>query len=373
MSTHLIKVRSRPHHARGWAIVAAMALAGTLSGCASRGARPRVTPEARTVPADATLRVETVEDGSARVMTIVLEDYVAGSVLSEVALGTMDALAAARVARLQAVLARTYAMANRGRHASEQFDLCSDTHCQLFRPLGAFPGHLQAIATAAAADTRGVVVVHGDRPIQALFHSDCGGHTSAAGLVWGGPTPPYLRAVPDDISVTEVHRSWQFVVEGERLRTALNRDSRTRVGTRLYRLDVVEQDVAGRAVRIVLDGELAPMVRGEELRAVLTRSFGPRAIRSTRFDVWRDGDTFVFEGRGFGHGVGLCQRGAIARAKAGQPLHTIIQHYYSGVRLDQLGSLRLTALSPPAPSTSPDAKSPHRPGAPLGTPSHGRQ
>lgn len=362
-------IRPRPHHARGGAILAVTALAGALAGCASTGARPRVTPDARPAPGGATLRVEIVEDGRARVATIPLEDYVAGSVLSEVALGTMDPMAAARVARLQAVLARTYAMANRARHAHEQFDLCSETHCQLFRPLGAFATHLQAMAKAAAAETRGAVIVYGDRPIQALFHSDCGGHTSAAGLVWGGPTPPYLLAVPDEVSLTDVHRSWQFVVEAEPLRAALNRDSRTRVGARLHRLDVVEQDVAGRAVRIVLDGELAPMVRGEELRAVLTRSFGPRTIRSTRFDIWRDGDAFVFEGRGFGHGVGLCQRGAIARAQAGQPFHTIIQHYYSGVRLDRLGSLRLTALSPQAPETSLGAEPPRGVTAPVDTPS----
>ena len=91
-----------------------------------------------------------------------------------------------------------------------------------------------------------------------------------------------------------------------------------------------------RTARVVLDGQRAPTVRGEVLRAIVTGRFGARSIRSTRFTVWRDGSQFVFEGTGFGHGVGLCQRGAIARARAGHSPHAIIQHYYPGTYLDRL-------------------------------------
>ena len=63
----------------------------------------------------------------------------------------------------------------------------------------------------------------------------------------------------------------------------------------------------------------------------LTRAFGPRALRSTRFDVRRTGAMFTFSGRGYGHGVGLCQAGAFARLRAGATPADVVRHYYPGV------------------------------------------
>ena len=340
--------RCRRAQIQRWAL---LALALTAAGCASSTTmRPRVSPSPRPDRAAnaRVLRVEVVDEGQTRVVTLPLEDYVTGSVLAEVALGALPSAAVIQVARLQAVLARTYAVAHRGRHAREGFDLCSDTHCQLYRASGQFTAQFQSVATAAAADTRGLVIAHEGRSIQALFHSDCGGHTSDAGVVWGGPTPPYLLAVPDALE-TETHRTWRFEAAVDEVLAALNGDVRTRVGARLDRIDVVERDIAGRAVRAVIDGESARMVRGEELRAVLTAAFGARTIQSTRFAVDRKGETLVFTGSGFGHGVGLCQVGAIARAAQGRPFHQILQHYYSGVRLEHLSAIRVAAIPPGDP------------------------
>ena len=74
-------------------------------------------------------------------------------------------------------------------------------------------------------------------------------------------------------------------------------------------------------------------MRGEELREVLSTAFGARAVRSTWFTVGRLGQAFVFEGRGFGHGVGLCQAGALARLRAGQKLPAILQTYFPGTKI----------------------------------------
>ena len=329
-------------------LIGAAALTTLAAGCAST-MQPPVAPIPRpAAPSSVRLvRVGVVEAGRARVVSLPLEEYVTGSVLAEVALGALPRAAVMQVARLQAVLARTYAVSNRGRHDHEGFDLCTETHCQLYRSPRLFPARLQSLAAAAADATGGLVLTHRGRPIQALFHSDCGGHTSDADVVWGGPAPPYLLAVPDAV---ETHRAWGFEATVEELRMALNRDARTRVGARLDRIDVVERDVGGRAARAVVDGELARMVRGEELRAALTAAFGARAIRSTRFTVERRDDTIVFAGSGFGHGVGLCQVGAIARAAQGRPFDEILQHYYSGVRLEHLTAIRHGVASSASPA-----------------------
>jgi stage II sporulation protein D len=119
----------------------------------------------------------------------------------------------------------------------------------------------------------------------------------------------------------------------EDLRAALNADPRTAVGARLDTIDVQHRDQSGRAALLLLNGERSPLVRGEEFRAVVSRRLGARSLRSSRFEVRREGERFVFDGRGFGHGVGLCQRGAVARARAGQTASQILSFYFPGTTI----------------------------------------
>src|SRR6185503_2795644 len=177
--------------------------------------------------------------------------------------------------------------------------------------------------------TRGVILSINGRPIDALYHADCGGHTASAEDVWGSPFP-YLVGEPDTVP-SLVHRTWTFEISAARLRAALEADTRTATGKRLDGITVTTRDSGGRAARLELRGERRPVVRGEELRAVMNRSFGDRAIQSTRFRVRRSGTTYRFEGSGFGHGVGLCQAGAGARARRGDSATAILLTYFPGV------------------------------------------
>jgi stage II sporulation protein D (peptidoglycan lytic transglycosylase) len=85
------------------------------------------------------------------------------------------------------------------------------------------------------------------------------------------------------------------------------------------------------------------VVRGDEFRQVLSRAFGPRAIRSTLFEVRRAGAAFTFSGRGYGHGVGLCQAGALARLRAGATPSDVVRYYYPGTVLEMAHGSRLRA------------------------------
>jgi stage II sporulation protein D len=113
----------------------------------------------------------------------------------------------------------------------------------------------------------------------------------------------------------------------------LNTDTRTRVGKELREIKVAQRDDGGRAVLIALKGTRDLTVRGEHLRAVLTNTFGAKSIRSARFEVSRQGARFVFTGKGYGHGVGLCQAGAYARLRAGALPEQVLARYYPGTRL----------------------------------------
>jgi stage II sporulation protein D len=289
-------------------------------------------------PGTEVIRVRITDAGGTRVVTLPLDEYVLGCVRAEIMPGALKDDSSLRFLQVQAIVSRSYALTNLGRHAKEGFDLCDGTHCQLYRP-GRAGEHANDVASRAVRTTQGQVLTYQDRVVQALFHSECGGHTAAAEDVWGGDSVPYLRPVPDWFCSRTHAGDWTFEASDAELRRALNADPVTSVGDRLDRIDVTERDPAGRAVLITVAGTRTPMVRAEEFRSVMRRAFGPRSIKSTWFTVTRQGSRFVFSGAGYGHGVGLCQAGAAERAKAGQPAAEILAHYFPGTRIKPLSVL----------------------------------
>jgi stage II sporulation protein D len=289
--------------------------------------RPWTEP---TLPAS--VRVRLSAKGGARIASMPLDEYVLGAVRAEVLASTLHTATASRALDVQAIVSRTYAAANLGRHAAEGYDLCDTTHCQVYRAAAAGEGPSDAAARAVAA-TRGRVLTYQGRVIQALFHADCGGHTASASAVWGGTDAPYLNSVDDWFCARSTASSWTFPAEDSTILRALNADARTRVGNRLRRVDIASRDASGRALAVTLVGSTTISVRAEVFRAVMAQAFGPRSIRSTWFEVARDGSRLRFSGVGFGHGVGLCQRGTLRRVEARQTPAEILAHYFPGTRL----------------------------------------
>jgi stage II sporulation protein D len=264
-----------------------------------------------------------------RVRSIPLDEYVLGSVLAEVSPVDETPTTAARIFEVQSIIARTYAVAHAGRHRRQGFDLCDTTHCQLYDPARIKTSRFTPIAREAVAGTTRRVVMFARRPAEALFHADCGGWTTSADAVWGGRAVPYLKTA-NDTQPSLSHRSWRFAVPFGKLRDALNRDKRSRVGSRLDGIDIVKRDASGRASTVVLRGQYKPVLRGDDLRAIMNETFGDRAVQSTKLTIARTRDSFVFTGAGFGHGVGLCQAGAAARARRGESFEDIVTAYFDG-------------------------------------------
>jgi stage II sporulation protein D len=308
---------------------------GLLAATAACGPAPvRVgVPAAMPRTRALTLRVQVKEGSALVVREVPLEDYVAATAASEVHPDVADEAVAARMYEVQAVIARTYALTNRGRHAKDGFDLCSTTHCQLYEPARMVTSRWASAARAAALETSGETLWFLDAPARAVFHADCGGHTSAASAVWGGVAPAYLAGQPDSGPAGGAHSEWTFESRPDVLRAALNADPRTAVGARLDAIEIAGRDDAGRAEKIVLRGTRTFVIRGEIFRDVVTRRFGARTLRSTLFNVKKARGMFVFTGKGFGHGVGLCQAGALARLRAGDSPEEVLEHYFPGTTL----------------------------------------
>ncbi|MDP9323050.1 MAG: SpoIID/LytB domain-containing protein [Acidobacteriota bacterium] len=308
------------------AVVAALAF-----GCSAPAGRAMLPPTKPSAPA--TIRVGIRNGNKLTIRKVPLEDYVQAAILSEFAPPSGEPAIVERMLEVQAVIGRTYALAHLGRHAAEGFDLCSTTHCQLFQPSRLTTSRWSAQSAEAVAHTAGTVLWFDGAPANALFHADCGGHTSKPDDVWGGPGSPYLVSIADSGPAADAHAAWRYDAPGSAVLAALNKDPRTRVGARLDSIQVLERDGAGRAENIAIRGTQERIVRGEALREVLAQAFGARTVKSTWFDVHGDGRTFVFEGRGFGHGVGLCQAGALARIRAGASIAAVLQRYFPGTKI----------------------------------------
>lgn len=232
-----------------------------------------------------------------RVLTLDMEEYVAAVVSGEAGgITEIEALKA------MAVAARSYAAAFRGRHAAEGFDFCETTHCQDAR-LGS---PAQRILDAVEA-VHGQRLWYQGRVARAFYHQDCGGHTAPASELWPDMAAPYLTSVDDT--------AWHAAAPWE-----------TRLDLRaLGRVAIRRRGATGRVAEVAVDGR--PMT-GESFQIMVGRALGWNRLRSLLFEV--DGD--IFRGAGSGHGAGLCQRGAQARARAGKSWREILAAYYPGAR-----------------------------------------
>lgn len=320
---------SRMRRATFLTVIGAVAIAGAITACApSRTAR---TPEGGAPAIGSTLRVRS----NGRIERVPMNDYAAAVALSEIAPGAVPQATAEALYEAQIIVARTYAASRIGRHGAEGFDLCDATHCQRYDAARLNTARWAALARTIAARTSRQVLVHDGRFIEAVFHADCGGHTANARDVWGAARA-YLVAKRDDTpkprggDAAAVHREWTSTLGAAPLGAALAADRRTRVELPLRDIEIAGRDGSGRAARVRISGRTSVEVQGDVFRAVVTAALGLRAMPSTRFTIRRGRDGWDLAGTGFGHGVGLCQVGALARARGGAKAAEILRFYYPG-------------------------------------------
>jgi stage II sporulation protein D len=278
-----------------------------------------------------------------------LETYLIGVVPAEIG-GLADELLEA--GRAQAVAARSYTLFYRGRRATEGFDIFGTVEDQVYV---AMDGE-RPLATRCIESTRALVALRDGQPIRANYCSTCGGVSAEVWEAWPATAVPYLVSHADagsaDYCGASPHYRWREEWEaGEFLRTVARWAPAQGVALPPGGLgDLVDVRVdarsrSGRVWRLVVSTTRGDViVPAYSLRQVLRRPGTPGAIlRSNLFrvDVRRDPSTraaraVVMSGAGSGHGVGLCQTGALGMARAGKDANAILLHYYPGVDLTVL-------------------------------------
>jgi stage II sporulation protein D len=225
----------------------------------------------------------TAPDGRLQpVITMDVETAVASAVAAESPPG-----APSEALKAQAVVARSYYVAGRGRHSD--FDFCDTTHCQFLR----HPPEKDNPAWLATAATRGLVLSYEGKVLPALYSASCGGRTltlAEAGLQNDGY--PYFS-----VACPEHAEEWE------------------------RRLSVVDAE-------LLVSGK-----HGEASRLEVGRRLGWDAVPGNNYTAESNGDELVLRGRGLGHGVGLCQRGAAHMAEQGAGFLQILNHYYANTTL----------------------------------------
>ncbi len=272
--------------------------------------------------------------------------------------------------KAQTVAARTFAVFHRGRHVRDGYDVCADTHCQVYGGAAAE----KPASTAAVDATRGMVLYSSGKPIDAFFHTDSGGMTENSEDVWG-TYYPYLRAVREDTMKTS---PWQVKYTVPELQIKLNEAGYTPGILKKIELTPLtigrsaeDRSSSGRVQIIKFFGTKGvATLTGNELRKLL-------GLKSTLFDVrlekpniqsikadmgfqekkisvnlpdeeernlsldkihvlsGREGENIVIFGYGWGHGLGLSQWGAKSLA-AHMDYRAILAHYYQNTELKKL-------------------------------------
>ncbi len=283
-----------------------------------------ISPELESRVYDDDLMVSLGEGYLSMVNRVDMDKYVAGVVQWEA-----GANAHIEYYKAQAVLCRTFALKQNQKHADEGFGLCDGTHCQAYKGRSTLnPQILEAVL-----ETTGVIAADFNfKLIDAAYHSNSGGQTQRASDVWLSDAD-YLQAIVDPYSLHQAHAKWQDTISFPQWKDYLRENGMGSVDRIPEEIIYVEQ--MRRKKYFILDKDSLRMTKIRE-------DWG---FRSSFFDMFPEGDSVLVWGKGYGHGVGMSQEGAMKMANDEFTYQDILQFYFLDIRLMDYRDLPASSLS----------------------------
>ena len=225
---------------------------------------------------------------------------------------------------------RSYLFYHRDRHKDEGYDLCDLTHCLVYG--GGIPGGQNN------NENKYVLLGQNGNPLNAYFHSTCGGNLSSPGVYWpvaenqgafrngfdGGPGAVFNKS---QYCQKSPHSDWQARVEEHTLAKIF--------GERFNNLGLVYKDNRVSSLTYLGDAREKKQMGIALFLSKIGRELGWSVIKSNDFSVTHNGNAWFFQGRGLGHGIGLCQWGAMEQARQGKTFKEILGFYYPGAEIRQ--------------------------------------
>ncbi len=274
-----------------------------------------------------------IENNELRIINEVpLEKYLCSVVACELVSDKMEAVKA------QAIVARTFAYKNLGRHKAKGYDFCDLTHCQVYKG----SSYEREYSIKAVESTSNEVITYKGEIAEAFYHSTCGGLTSEPLEIWGSSSYPYLISIADcspsgkDYCSNSPHYRWGCYINDDEMYYALKQNDKTNPGDYLTSLEVFERGDSGRVTKVIIRGENTHIISGSKFRNSVCRVLGWGEIKSTDFDIQDSEYGYYFTGKGLGHGIGLCQWGAKSMAKEGYDAYQIIHFYFPRTKLEKI-------------------------------------
>jgi stage II sporulation protein D len=247
-----------------------------------------------------------------------LEDYVKGISVRETShYWPIDSLEA------EVIVFRTFALYKMQENSKKDFDLTSDVYSQVYSGRAAERYRINK----AVDETKGLVLTYQGKIFPAFYHATCAGYTEDAALLWNINIPP-LKGVSCNFCQDSPHFKWHNVLSQEEVKDVL-----VKGGLRIESIKdilIIGRDKSGRITDLKIVNDKKDMkISAKDFRNTL----GPNLIKSTNFQVRVIDHDIVFEGFGWGHGVGLCQWGAYFMAKQGYTYKQILEYYYPGAQV----------------------------------------
>jgi stage II sporulation protein D len=241
-----------------------------------------------------------------------LEQYIMGVVISEAGPSVPDGFY-----KVQAIICRTYAIKNLEKHLSEGYNLCDDVHCQAYNGMH----HWNENIEIAVEVTEGLIITDSDSvPVIAAFHSNSGGETQGSEKVWLTPMP-YLKAVLDPFSIGQPNEKWEVVISAAEWLDYLKNNGFTIGKKPDYRRFESTQQHRAKYYQVGENKLECRKIREDW------------NLKSAFFSVVFKDDSFHLKGKGYGHGVGLSQEGAINMARKGYHYTEILNFYYYNIHI----------------------------------------
>lgn len=220
--------------------------------------------------------------------------------------------------KAQAVISRTYALKHIDRHIHEGFELCDQVHCQAYHSMLRFTDEIKT----AVKETRGIYMVDTvtNELVDGYFHANCGGQTSPSDYVWR-ENIPYLKTFKDTFCIHTRQATWTKKIPKVEWRRFMVNNYFYPIADSSYRELLYTFEQEDRKAFFI-----SPHL-GIPLRDIRYNF----KLKSTYFSVHPEGQNVVLQGRGFGHGVGLCQEGAMNMAQYDMDYRQILKFYFEGI------------------------------------------
>jgi len=249
-----------------------------------------------------------ISDNSIEIVNIIdLEKYISGCVETEGGPNNLP-----EYYKAQAVLCRTYAIKNFSRHALEGFNLCDGIHCQAFNG----KSRMNPLIYDAVSETRNLILADNDSiPIMTAYHANCGGISSSASMAWNKDLP-YLIPVRDPFCDGSSQYAWKKSLTIAEWDNYLESKG----------MQPGSDSLSGSFRQKYLDPE--------KRRLPLSTIRDDLKLKSSFFTVQQQNGSVIIQGQGYGHGVGMCQEGAMEMARVGYSYVDILMFYFHHVNLE---------------------------------------